>query len=60
MPDELKIDGEKFDRILGRMLNTKPLSKEDIREKIRAAGRARKAEMDEKTREFLKKRKLDR
>jgi hypothetical protein len=60
MPDEIKIDAEKFDRILGRMLNSKPLSKEDIREKIREAGRARKAEMKEKTREYLKKRKQDR
>jgi hypothetical protein len=35
MPDEIKVDAVKFDRILGRMLDTNPLPKAEISERIR-------------------------
>jgi hypothetical protein len=36
MPDEIKVDPDKFDRILGRMLAAKPLSKAEISARIKA------------------------
>jgi hypothetical protein len=43
MPDEIKVDAAKFDRILGRMLDAKPLSKAEISERIRKTREAAKA-----------------
>ena len=54
MPNEIKIDAEKFDRILGRMLNSKPLSKEEISAKIQADKEARRAKAFEKYKESRK------
>jgi hypothetical protein len=59
MPDEIKIDGEKFDRILGRMLNSKPLSKEEISAKIQTDKEARRAKAFEKYKERRKARKQE-
>ena len=36
MPDEIKANAAKFDRILKRMLDSKPLSKEEISTRIQA------------------------
>lgn len=54
MSDEIKVDGDKFDRILGRMLNSKPLSKEEISERVRADKEARRAKTVEKYKEYRK------
>lgn len=57
MPDEIKVDAEKFDRILGRMLNTLPVSKLDISERIkekREAGRKYALELREKNKKYRK------
>jgi hypothetical protein len=35
MPDEIKVDADKFDRILGRMLNASPLTKAEISARIK-------------------------
>lgn len=43
MPDEIKVNAVKFDRILGRMLDAKPLSKAKISERIKAKRDAEKA-----------------
>jgi hypothetical protein len=43
MPDEIKIDAAKFNRILKRMLDAKPLSKAEISERIKAKREAGKA-----------------
>jgi len=43
MPDEIKVDAAKFDRILARMLEAKPLSKNEISERIKAKREAKKA-----------------
>jgi hypothetical protein len=59
MPDEIKVDADKFDRILGRMLIAKPLSKAEISERIKAkreAGREFRKQLREKTKQFLSKR----
>jgi hypothetical protein len=59
MPDEIKVDAAKFDPILKRMLDAKPLSKAEISGRIkakRAAGKEIRKQMREKTRQFLSKR----
>jgi hypothetical protein len=59
MPDEIKVDADKFDRILKRMLDAKPLSKNEISERIKAkreAGREFRKQLREKTKQFLSKR----
>ena len=43
MSDEIKVDAAKFDRILGRMLDAKPLPKSEISERIRKNREAAKA-----------------
>jgi hypothetical protein len=43
MPDEIKVDATKFDRILGRMLTAKPLTKAEISARIKAERDAKKA-----------------
>ena len=43
MPDEIKVDAAKFDRILGRMLEAKPLPKAEISERIKRNREAAKA-----------------
>lgn len=53
MPDEIKVDAEKFDQILGRMLNMLPLSKEEISAKLKTE-RERKAEKVKKYGEYRK------
>jgi hypothetical protein len=58
MPDEIKIDAEKFDRILGRMLNTLPLSKEEISERVQAERDAKKERVRQKYQERRKARKI--
>jgi hypothetical protein len=58
MSDEIKVDAEKFDRILGRMLNSLPLSKEEISAKIQADKDARRAEAFKKYQERRKARKI--
>jgi hypothetical protein len=58
MADEIKVDAAKFDRILKRMLDAKPLSKNEISERIRAkreAGKEIRDRMREKTKRFLAK-----
>jgi hypothetical protein len=42
MPDEIKIDAEKFDKILGRMMASKPLSKAEISARIKATSIAKR------------------
>jgi hypothetical protein len=43
MPEEIKVDAEKFDKILGRMMASKPLSKEEISTRIKTERDAKKA-----------------
>ncbi|MGO9446551.1 MAG: hypothetical protein ACLPXB_17530 [Thiobacillaceae bacterium] len=43
MPDEIKVDAAKFDRILGRMLAAKPLSKEEISNRVKTERESKKA-----------------
>jgi len=43
MPDEIKVDADKFDKILGRMLAAKPLSKEEISTRIKTERDAKRA-----------------
>lgn len=59
MADEIKVDVTKFDWILGRMLDAKPLSKNEISERIKAKreeGKEIRERMREKTKQFLAKR----
>ena len=42
MPDEIKVDAQKFDKILGRMMASKPLPKEEISNRVKAEREARK------------------
>jgi hypothetical protein len=42
MPDEIKVDGDKFDAILARMLAAKPLPKAEISARIKAKREASK------------------
>lgn len=61
MSDDLTVDSEKFDRILGRMLAAKPLSKTEISERIKAGretARKRAAEMREKSKQHKNSKKL--
>jgi hypothetical protein len=65
MPDDLTVDAAKFDRILARMLDSKPLSKAEISARIKAEMEVKrenvakyKAEMREKTRKYLNSKKL--
>jgi hypothetical protein len=53
MPDEIKVNAAKFDRILARMLKAKPLPKAEISERIKAKREAGK-EIREKMREKSK------
>jgi hypothetical protein len=43
MPDEIKVDDVKFDRVLKRMLDVAPLSKAEISAKIKADREAKKS-----------------
>jgi hypothetical protein len=43
MPDEIKVNAAKFDRILGRMLDAKPLSKAEISARVKTEREAKKA-----------------
>lgn len=43
MPDETKVDADKFDKILGRMLAAKPLSKEEISARVQVERDAKRA-----------------
>jgi hypothetical protein len=53
MADEIKVDAAKFDRILARMLESKPLSKVEISARIkRERGKQLAAEMREKNKRF--------
>lgn len=42
MPDEIKVDADEFDKILGRMLTAKPLSKEEISNRVKTERDARR------------------
>jgi hypothetical protein len=57
MSDEIKVNAEKFDRILGRMLAAKPLSKEEIsnRVKIQRDAKRKAAFLQHKQRKAAKK-----
>lgn len=56
MPDEIKVDAVKFDRILGRMLGSKPLSKAGISAKIKRERNAKAgARLQEKNRQYKSK-----
>jgi hypothetical protein len=57
MPDEIKVNAAKFDRILGRMLAAKPLSKAEISARVKAGREAKKARIFE---EYKKSRKAKR
>jgi hypothetical protein len=43
MPDEIKVDAAKFNKILGRMLAAKPLTKTEISIRIQAERDAKRA-----------------
>lgn len=43
MPDDINVNAEKFDRILGRMVAAKPLTKAEISARIKAEREAKKA-----------------
>ena len=61
MPDEIKVDADKFDRILGNMLKAKPLSKAEISERIKekkTAGKKYAAELREKNKQYRNSKKL--
>lgn len=58
MPDEIKISAAKFDRILGRMLDAKPLSKAEISARVKADREAKKARAFEKYKKLRKSKKL--
>lgn len=46
MSEEIKVDAAKFDRVLGRMLQAKPLSKATISERVKAYREARANESE--------------
>jgi len=48
MSDEIKVDAGKFDRILGRMLNLKPLTKAEISARIKTERGPERATMYER------------
>ena len=58
MPDEIKVDASKFDKILGRMLTAKPLSKEEISTRIKAERDAKRARLFEEYKKRRKAKKL--
>jgi hypothetical protein len=58
MPDEIKVDGDKFNRILGRMLSVKPLSKAEISARIKAEREAKKVSAFEKHKKLRNSKKL--
>jgi hypothetical protein len=43
MPEDIQVDGDKFDAILKRMMNAKPISKAEISARIKAEREAKKA-----------------
>jgi hypothetical protein len=43
MPEDIQVDGDKFDAVLKRMLNTKPISKAEISARIKAEREAKRA-----------------
>jgi hypothetical protein len=43
MPEDITVDQDKFDAVLKRMLNAKPISKAEISAKIKAERAAKKA-----------------
>jgi hypothetical protein len=42
MPDEIKVDADKFDKVLAKMLAAKPLTKAEISARIKAEREAKK------------------
>ena len=58
MPDEIKVDGAKFDRILKRMLDSPPLSKAEISTRLKAKYHAKSKAAAKKYRESKKSNKL--
>jgi len=61
MSDEIKVDADKFDRILSNMLKAKPLSKAEISERIKekkAAGKEYAAKAHEKNKQYKNSKKL--
>jgi hypothetical protein len=61
MPDEPKditVDADKFDRILGRMLNLKPLTKAEISARIKAERGPERAAMYERYKKIKESKKL--
>ena len=42
MPEDIKVNAEKFDRILAKMLAAKPLTKAEISARIKAEREAKK------------------
>lgn len=58
MPDEIKVNAKTFDRILGRMLGAKPLTKAEISARVKAEREAKKARVFEKYKERRKAKKL--
>jgi hypothetical protein len=58
MPDEIKVDAARFDRILRRMVEAKPLSKAEISNRIQNERAARKAAAFEKFKNRRKAKKL--
>jgi hypothetical protein len=61
MPDEPKditVDADKFDRILAKMLNAKPLSKAEISERVKTEREAKKAKAFEKYKKLRASKKL--
>jgi len=58
MADEIKVDAARFDRILGRMLAAKPLSKAEISSRVQAEREAKKARVFEEYKKRRKAKKL--
>jgi DNA invertase Pin-like site-specific DNA recombinase len=48
MPEDIQVDQDKFDAVLKRMLNMKPISKEEISARIKAERAAKKAAKDKR------------
>jgi hypothetical protein len=43
MPEDIQVDADKFDAVLKRMMNAKPISKAEISARIKAEREAKKA-----------------
>jgi hypothetical protein len=43
MPEDAQVDADKFDAVLKRMMNAKPISKAEISARIKAEREAKKA-----------------